>query len=160
MQNSWRLVLSSNFHVLKIYFVFTKYTSDANLLNCWPNSDWSRMEVESPLSLNCLEKLLNNGITIVQDNCPQITPLLLLEVSIVQYSEYSGGRFCFHWLHSMPNSLISRDKLNKDKVNIEEYKILDSCLTFRKPVTEVGLLQKPWFLWIARHLINNHHGFW
>ena len=74
MQHSWLLVFSSNLHVFKIvgewgYFVFTKYISDAELLKCWPNSDWRWTELETPSSLNCFGELFNNGIKIAQDNC-------------------------------------------------------------------------------------------
>ena len=64
--------MSWNVDVLRIlsewgYFLFTKYTPEAEL---WPSFDWSWMGVESPLSLNCLDELFNNGMTIAQDNCP------------------------------------------------------------------------------------------
>ena len=68
------------------------------------------MEVESPLSLNCLEELFNNGITIAQDNWPtndsiiavfqdlEIIGKFNLTISIVQITiqfavQYSG---CVH----------------------------------------------------------------
>ena len=179
--------MSSNVEVWRIfsewgYFVFTKYTSDAEL---WPNFDWSWMEVESPLSLNCLEELFNNGITIAQDNWPtndsiiavfqdlEIIGKFNLTISIVQITiqfavQYSG---CVH-LFSPWFALISdmshhpiyssaeyldifpcgwfeidifksgqSEYIQNSNIRSIENFVLNSCLTFKKPVKAVDLLE-------------------